>query len=109
MIEVFYDVKKITNIICNEISLILKEKEYVVLALPGGRSVKTLYNEFEKHDEINWNKVHIFLVDERLVKITNSESNFKLINDQFLGSLINFHNLIDLYNISVALFKSPLI
>jgi len=67
---------------------ISKTKEYVTLALPGGRSVKGIYDEWKKSEDSVWCKVHIFMVDERAVPVTDTESNFKLIWESFAGTLV---------------------
>jgi len=67
---------------------ILKSKEYVTIALPGGRSVKGIYNELSKIEDPAWKKIHIFLVDERVVQVSDPESNFKLIWESFANVLV---------------------
>ena len=66
----------------------LKDKECIVLALPGGRSVKGIYEELSRSDDPVWKKIQIFLVDERAVPITDHESNFRLIKESFADKLI---------------------
>jgi len=62
--------------------------DFVTLALPGGRSVNGIYSELKKIEDPIWRKIHIFLVDERAVPITDAESNFKLIWESFAGTLV---------------------
>lgn len=66
----------------------IKDKEHIVLALPGGRSVKGIYEELSKSKNPIWSKIHIFLIDERAVPITDAESNFRLIKESFADKLI---------------------
>ena len=56
---------------------ISNSKGFVTLALPGGNSVKDIYAELKTIEDSVWKKIHIFLVDERVVKITDPDSNFK--------------------------------
>lgn len=53
------------------------------LAISGGSSPKLLFAEMAEA-EFDWQKVHIFWVDERCVPPTDSQSNFKLANDALL-------------------------
>lgn len=93
--------KKAVEIIKNAITKLLKEKLFVVLALPGGRNVSRIL-ELLKEEPIEWTKVHIFLVDDRLVPIGNKKSNSKLVADHLADELItkgilpaeNFHPFI---------------
>jgi len=64
------------------------DKEYIVLALPGGRSVSGIYEEFRQSKDPVWKKIHIFLVDERVAEITDDDSNFKLIWESFACQLV---------------------
>lgn len=76
------------DLIAKSIREISAEKDNIVLAIPGGRSVSGIFNIL-KHEDINWSAVHIFLVDERLVSIDDEQSNFKLAKDVFIDELIN--------------------
>jgi len=73
------------------ISKFLSSKEVVVLGLPGGRSVTPILNHLSKVS-LDWNKVHVFVVDERLVPINHPESNFGLIRSG-LSSVVLKENL----------------
>ncbi len=87
------ELNKITvNIIANSIKRLLKEQDHVVLGIPGGRSVIGLFSLL-KNAAIPWNKVHIFMVDERLVALDDPSSNFKLANDIFIKHLIYIDQL----------------
>jgi 6-phosphogluconolactonase len=80
--------REAARIILSKAKEIAKKKADVVLALPGGRSVATLFSELKKSKDPVWKIIHIFLVDERAMKITSEESNFKLINESFAESLV---------------------
>ena len=73
-------------LINKEIKNILNYKDKVVFGLPGGRSVKTLFDELIKSD-VPWHKIHFFMVDERLVTIDDEQSNFKLVKEQLLDKI----------------------
>ena len=68
------------------ISLFLKKSiannDKAILLLAGGNSTKSTYNILSKKN-LEWEKVETFLVDERLVDKTDSNSNYKLISKNF--------------------------
>ena len=53
------------DLLARSIWQILKEKEYVILGVPGGRSIAGVLASLRKK-EIPWSKVHIFLSDEKV-------------------------------------------
>jgi 6-phosphogluconolactonase len=79
---------KAANIISISIKEIVKQKGKCIFAIPGGRSVSGIFNILKDKD-VNWKKVHIFMVDERLVPLTDLASNFKLAKDTFLDYLVS--------------------
>ena len=79
--------QKAVEIISSSIKEILTKKDHVVFGIPGGRSVSGIFQKLLDAD-IDWNKVHIFMVDERLVAIEDKESNYKLAHFSFIGKLI---------------------
>jgi len=78
--------KKAIKIIEDSISALLKTQKYVVMAVPGGRSVRGVFHLLKLAD-IPWKKTHIFMVDERLVPIEHDDSNFKLAYESFIKYL----------------------
>ena len=72
---------------------IAQTKAYVTLALPGGRSVQGLYEKLSQSEDPIWRKIHLFLVDERVVPRDDPESNFKLIKESFAETLVKKHIL----------------
>jgi len=92
MIIVKDDLDEISILSANEIlenaREIAKTKEHVVIALPGGRSVKGIYEALSGLEDPLWSKIHIFLVDERVVPVSDPESNFGLIWDSFAKVLV---------------------
>jgi len=65
-------------ILAEAIQTRLKVKSKVIVAVPGGRSVCSILQKLAEYD-VDWSRVHLFLVDERLVPIDHPESNFRLV------------------------------
>lgn len=80
--------KKAAKLISKAIKKLSKKQESIVLAIPGGSSVSGIFSLLLKQ-RVSWNKVHIFLLDERKVPISNKDSNFKLAYDTFLRELVD--------------------
>ena len=68
------------------IQSILETKSKVIVAVPGGRSVTGIFQELAEVD-IDWHRVHLFMVDERLVPIDHQENNFRLVVEA-LGKIV---------------------
>ena len=73
------------------------------LALPGGKSPVQLLNLLSLNYSFPWQQTHIWQTDERCVKRTSEDSNWKQISDYLLSIVpIPFHHLhpmpIDLQN-----------
>lgn len=83
---------------------ILEKKHLAVWALPGGRSVSAIFNKLSSINDIDWKRVHFFMVDERLVPIDDMESNYRLLKKTLLDSLLG-KNLITHNNIHPFIFK----
>ena len=75
---------KAAQLISKKINSLLKTQDKVVFAIPGGRSIVGVLNIL-KHEKINWNKVHIFMVDDTTGDY--SQKNFKQAYDVFLEYL----------------------
>ena len=78
--------KKAAEIISSSIKRIGAEKERVLIAVPGGRSVSGIFN-FLRAEDIDWKKVHIFIMDERFVPLDHKDSNYKLAYDGLIKHL----------------------
>jgi len=79
-------------ILAKNIEILLDSKSKVIVAVPGGRSVLGIFEKLAEHD-IDWRRVHLFMVDERLVPIDHPESNFRLVAES-LGHIVpaaSFH------------------
>ena len=59
----------------------------VVLGIVGGSSVSGIF-ALLINENIDWSKVHIFMVDERCVQIDSEESNFRGAYESFLRQLV---------------------
>ncbi|MAG16302.1 6-phosphogluconolactonase [Candidatus Woesearchaeota archaeon] len=79
--------KAAVDIIVDAIAKLLQEKEQVILAIPGGRSVVGIWNLLAEEQRIDWSKVHVFMADERVVAPTHKDSNYKLAHDIFLSKV----------------------
>ena len=64
---------KISKLLKESIDKILSEKEKVLLGLPGGRSVPFIF-KYLKDELIEWEKIHVFMVGERLVSIEDDDN-----------------------------------
>ncbi|MFW6013829.1 MAG: 6-phosphogluconolactonase [Nanoarchaeota archaeon] len=61
-------------------------KDKIVLAVPGGRSVEGIFSHL-KNKNLPWEKVHIFMVDERLTDPESENSNYKLLKVNLIEPL----------------------
>ena len=66
---------------------LLRKKQNVVIAVPGGRSVVDIYKCF-RDTILPWERINIFMLDERLVPADHPESNYRLVSEH-LGSKIS--------------------
>ncbi len=64
----------------------LAGRERVNLAVPGGRAVAGVFQALVQ-EEVDWKRVHLFVVDERLVPPEHPDSNFKLAQEHLVGPL----------------------
>ncbi len=81
--------KEGTDVLVTSIGRVLERKKFVVLAIPGGRSIRGLWESLATERRIPWAKMHIFMADERIVPPTHDDSNFKLAYNCFLEKLID--------------------
>ncbi|WP_163338078.1 6-phosphogluconolactonase [Desulfopila sp. IMCC35008] len=84
--------KKAAWIIYKEgIEKLLESQPHVVLAVPGGRNVIPVFKALGEF-KIDWQRVHIFMVDERFVPVTDEQSNYRLLFEQ-LGDILPAESL----------------
>ncbi len=55
-----------------------------VAALSGGRTPREYYRMLARESDLPWDKTHLFMVDERYVPETDSDSNYAMIKDALL-------------------------
>jgi len=72
--------------IAKEIEIFLISHETITMGLAGGTSVEGLYKLFGKKD-LDWENIHIFLVDERCVPLESKDSNSQIIKKYFSKKL----------------------
>ena len=73
----------VIELITKNLSSSIKKYQNASIAVPGGTSPIKIFNELSKQ-KLDWSKVQITLVDDRLVDPDNDQSNQKLINDYLL-------------------------
>ena len=73
----------VIELITKKLSSSINKYQNASIAVPGGTSPIKIFNELSKQ-KLDWPKVQITLVDDRLVDPDNDYSNQKLINDYLL-------------------------
>ena len=53
----------------------VEEKNVFTVALSGGKTPIHLFKKLALKTDLPWNQTHIFLVDERVVPLSNPDSN----------------------------------
>ena len=75
----------------------LIEKKSLNIALSGGSTPKLLFLELSKRNQIKWDNVHLFWVDERCVPQDNDESNYRMAKELLIDNvgvpLSNVHRI----------------
>ena len=86
---------KLSDYISKRIEIILNAKDRFQFCVCGGSTPKNVY-KFLSEKELNWEKVDVFLGDERCVNPYSDESNTLMINSSLLnkfGSKADFYNI----------------
>ena len=83
---------KAAQLIAKKIIQYSKTQEKVVLGIVGGASILGILSLL-KHQKIPWHKVHIFILDERLVDLDSPQSNYKNLYDNLIEYLTKQHLL----------------
>ena len=78
-------------LIYKTIKKVLLTSKRAVLAVPGGRSVTSIFRALTTY-ELPWHQLHIFLLDERLVPCDDPQSNYHLLHEQ-MGNILPEKNL----------------
>jgi len=79
---------KAAEIIKENLIKLANEKESILFGLVGGESIKSVLLNLKKEKEIPWDKIFIFIIDERFVSYKSKESNSRLIFDELVDDLI---------------------
>lgn len=80
--------KYASEVLANCIRKLLKKQQRVVFAIPGGRSVSALFRMLQKMP-VPWDRIHLFMADERIVPPGDPDSNFREAKEGFIDQLIN--------------------
>lgn len=73
--------------LCEKLREALVAKKHVNVAVPGGRNVAKIFQVMQA-EEVDWRRVHFFIIDERLVTIDHPDSNYKLLKEHFIDPLV---------------------
>jgi 6-phosphogluconolactonase len=73
--------------LCEKLREALAAKKEVNLAVPGGRNVVKVFQAMQGSD-IDWHRVHFFIIDERLVPIEHPDSNYRLLHENLIDPLL---------------------
>jgi len=83
--------KKAAEILAEALRQSMAERNQAVLAVPGGRSVGAVLDNLVD-EQLDWSRIHVFMVDERLLEAGHPESNFELVRS-CLGLSVPQQNL----------------
>jgi 6-phosphogluconolactonase len=87
-----------TEIIENSVQNLLRSKKNIIIGICGGRSVTGIFGQLGRSQRIPWEKIHIFMIDERLVQTTDNKSNYLLARTCFINKLLK-ENIIQQSNL----------
>lgn len=73
--------------LCASIRELLAKREHVNLAVPGGRNVARIFQAMQA-EQLDWQRVHFFIIDERLVAVDHPDSNYRLLQDHCIAPLV---------------------
>jgi 6-phosphogluconolactonase len=76
------------SLLCEKSEELLRQKEYILWALPGGRSVTGIFDVLARQDDFDWSRIHFYVADERLVPVDDENSNFRIIKERLLDPLL---------------------
>ncbi len=79
--------KACADVIQEAIEDLSSVKDKIVVAVPGGRNVAEVFSHL-KNKNLPWQKVHLFMVDERLVDIQSEQSNYKILKENLIDPLL---------------------
>ena len=79
--------------LCEKLREALAAKKQVNVAVPGGRNVAKIF-EVMQGEQVDWQRVHFFIIDERLVPIDHPDSNYKLLQEHFINPLVRMGRIL---------------
>ena len=89
-VKIFTDLDELSNTAAREVARMINatasSSERYSIALSGGNTPRELYRLLagKYANEIPWDKLHIFMGDERYVPLDDSQSNFKMVKETLL-------------------------
>ena len=80
-----------------QVQTLLSERQSVTIGIAGGRSINNFLDSLSKWDNIPWQRIHLFMVDERLVPLNHPDSNYGQLIDKIQKAMngINLHPFIN--------------
>ncbi len=99
-------------ILAENIQYLLDTQRHVVLAVPGGGSVGGVFRHLVR-ENVDWERVHIFMVDERMVPPGHPDCNFSLVQENLreiisLATVHPFPFAFDQHGSGVEAYRSEL-
>jgi 6-phosphogluconolactonase len=73
--------------LCDKVRGVLAARPQAIVAVPGGRSAAAVFRAMLTED-LDWRRVHFFIVDERLVPVDHADSNFRLLQENLVAPLV---------------------
>lgn len=92
IIKILPTINEISQFLINEwentLNNALSKKNYFTVALSGGNSPINFYKILSGiNDRFNWDKIFIFMVDERFVPSDHIDNNYKMIKENLLKNI----------------------
>ena len=92
-------IKEFISDLIMKVKIVLQTKQTVVIALSGGRSPINMLRELSNETSLDWSKIIVTLVDDRIIDTNNIDSNQRLLMDNlFINKAVGtrFIGLVDL-------------
>lgn len=78
---------RVARRVAEQLRATLRSRPQAVLGLVGGRSVGGIHAALARED-LAWDRLHVFLADERIVPPTSDDSNFRLVHADLIAELV---------------------
>lgn len=79
-------IKQSTDWLVETINSSIQEKGECIIGLSGGSTPAPVYTALAKREEVDWQKVTFFLIDDRIISPDHKDSNQKLVQDTLLSA-----------------------